>query len=328
MPEWVKVAAVSIVLAFLATDLGLRIAVTSVCSEYLPADQSYNRSGTARPESNAAQQGAGIGSARNTQTYSWCPQAVQEQQEFRQWMAALFSGAKATDLVVALFTGFLYFVGARQLRLYQGQHGIMQRQTEILDKQLTAQQPFVEYYRHRITLIPNKADPSTLKEYKISLELKNTGSDVATKVSYSKDHTLVPRSEDDPVDWDTVGEGFREKVFRLERLRGHVFIGRDGILETDQFTLLPEDLRAIYPKEKHLMVWCVFGYGSRLQPDDWLSETAVNLNFVLDEDPDTWGLGEQKTDRSPFRVRVVGYRNETRQAKNALTNHDTSPVVM
>jgi hypothetical protein len=94
--------------------------------------------------------------------------------------------------------------------------------------------------------------------------------------------------------------------------------------------LEPEHLAHLHQKTIRFFVWCVMGYGSRLQPAGWFAEIALYLEFVLDQPPSFVPPdGAIPGVFGPFRVRIAGYRyREDRDHKNAArssedSSHDT-----
>jgi hypothetical protein len=77
---------------------------------------------------------------------------------------------------------------------------------------------------------------------------------------------------------------------------GHAAVASGGTVETDQIILSPAHLRALYHKQICFVVWCLLGYGSRLQSDKWFEEIAIYLECVLNRDPDTFNLTEKVTE--------------------------------
>ena len=93
-----------------------------------------------------------------------------------------------------------------------------------------------------------------------------------------------------------IGERCRDTIFKVSAPSGHVAVASGGTVETDQIILSPAHLRALYHKQICFVVWCLLGYGSRLQSDKWFEEIAIYLEFVLDRDPDTFNLTEKVTE--------------------------------
>jgi hypothetical protein len=78
----------------------------------------------------------------------YCAQATKEQESLRKWAAGFFTGLKATDLALLVFTLLLVIVGHRQAEIYSSQRDIMSVQTSI-QRELARPQIFL--VRIRVT---------------------------------------------------------------------------------------------------------------------------------------------------------------------------------
>ncbi len=235
---------------------------------------------------------------------------------------------------VALFTLVLMLVSVGQLSVYRRMREIMDHQTDISERQLVIQGPFLEYSIFKLEIKTSDSTKTVLQDYKLSLLLKNSGRDIAINVAYWQGEIFKITSADDPLLKDETGEYFRDTIFRAESLPGQMSIGPDGTVDTDQIILSPSHLKALYLKQIRMFVWVVMRYGSRLQPKEWFAEIAMSLEFVLDRDPETYGLTDKLTQGLPFRVRRAGYRyresrdqpSDQKTREQPTMPHDAPPI--
>jgi hypothetical protein len=203
---------------------------------------------------------------------------------------------------------------ARQARVAVKQATIADKQAAIAERQLLMQGPFLRYDVYSLSINLDRIENKTLEGYRIHLIWKNSDRDIATNVTYYIGHSLEIPIADVEALRKSVNE-FGQVIFKMKGLEGKITLAPEAAVETDQIVLSPTELGRLYRKEIRLLVWCVIGYGSRLQPIDWFAETAIWLEFVLDHDPETYR--PSSTASRPFRVAVVGYRyREDRDQKS------------
>lgn len=229
-----------------------------------------------------------------------------------------------------VFDGCLVIVGGLQawliflqLKTYEGQRRIMGRQayimteqtklirqqTEIAERQITSQGPFLGYDIYHLQITPeNPPERTVLKDYRISLQWKNSGKDIATNVGYRMGPVFSAAVQVEAQTNEALGKAFADQILRLDDLPGHAFITSDGTVDLDQVLVMPDCLRALYRKEIRFFIWCVMRYGSRLRPTGWFAEVATYQEFVLERDPDTFGLIDKTGLSGVFRVAMTGYR--------------------
>jgi len=275
-----KVATVVALLALLSADFGLRTTVVLFCK----ASPSHNE---------------------------WCPEAIDELHKLNEWVFRNVFDARLTDILLVVFTYFLVRVGRGQQKVMSTQAAITKQQTGILEKQLLSQGPLFGYDIYKLEIKADDPEKTKLRDYKISLLWRNFGKDIATNVTYWIGPVFEAYADNDPAQRQSTAERFRDTIFKATALSGHVAVAPGGTVETDQIILSPAQLRALYRKQIRFFVWCVLGYRSRLQSDNWFEEIAVYLEFVLDRDPDSFGLTDKATEGGPLRVAIVGYRYRT-----------------
>jgi hypothetical protein len=227
------------------------------------------------------------------------------------------------------------FVIGYQTHIFHGQRRIMGQQTDILARQLNIQGPFVEYSIYKLQLWGADIARGVVGDWKISLELKNSGKDVATNIAYWKGEVFLPKSANNPILSDDSGEYFGRTIFRASGTEpGRFSMSPGATTETDQITLTPLQLQLLHRGDVRMFVWLVATYGSRLQPQDWFAEIAVNLEFVLNTDPialtaaiDPTKIGQAVSGLMAFKVRVAGYRyrEDRRKQRQEGEGHQTQP---
>lgn len=251
------------------------------------------------------------GEAVNSAANNWCPQTISEQRLFAERVLRNVSDTKIADILLVIFTYFLVRVGSGQREIMSKQAIIAEGQTEILRKQLLADGPFLGYDIHKLEIKADDPEKTKLRDYKISLQWKNSGRDIATNVTYWQGPIFRAGGQDGEQDRQKIADDFRDTIFRAELPSGHVAVQPGGTVETDRIVLSPDHLRALFRKQIRFFVWCVLAYRSRLQSDRWFEEIAIYLEFVLDRDPDTYGLSDKNHQGSPFKVAIIGYRQRT-----------------
>jgi len=212
---------------------------------------------------------------------------------------------KPTDVALALFGGGAVFVAFMQYRVARKQTDILAQQRAIMAMQLVPQGPFIEYVGYKVELAAADIDKGILGNWKINLGMKNVGRDVAVNAGYFQGMRVLAANSDALKD-----EDFAKTIFRSSKTVGLVSVGVDQTIETDQITVNPAQLRSLYSKQVRMFVWIVMTYGSRLQDNpDWFAEVAMQLEFVLSVDPDTYKAPERgSVSGIPFRVARAGYR--------------------
>jgi hypothetical protein len=177
------------------------------------------------------------------------------------------------------------------------------------ERQLVSQCPFLAYSIYSLYITTTDPPERTkLKDYRISLQFKNVGRDIATDVGYSVGPIFSPASIENEITRDDLGKKFADTIFGLDNKPGRIYVTQDTTVDLDQIIVGPEYLNALYRKEIRFFVWCVMRYGSRLRAPEWFVEIAVYLEFVLEADPETYMLTDKTASPRPFRVAIPGYR--------------------
>ncbi len=107
--------------------MGLHIVGMLVCSADSEANQNSGSSSVSQPPSQVGSDAATRGLPDQQKTYRWCPDAIQKQQTVDEWVVSLFSGLKATDIMLAVFTVMLVWVGHKQADISDRQADIAER---------------------------------------------------------------------------------------------------------------------------------------------------------------------------------------------------------
>jgi hypothetical protein len=184
----------------------------------------------------------------NSSHYEWCADVRLKYQQFTNVL--FLSDAKLTDLLVVVLTYFLVMVGRGQRTIMATQATIAERQTEILNRQLLSQGPLLVYDVYKLLIETENQEGNILRDYKITLQWRNSGKDIATNVTYWAGGSIVDMNSGEAVAQQQENEKeFREKIFRATTLSGHMAVAPDGTVETDQIVLLPPHLRALYQKK-------------------------------------------------------------------------------